>query len=363
MSSSTTTKTIPSRKTLSRKRRPLTLWLGIGLIGFALLTLFYGGLAWFGFQAGDAEKVQKIASETEITLSRQIELAAQDASDNNFVLSQRRIDYILSVDPNNTSALALRDQIYQTQSLLLTPSPSPTPTETPTPPPTMTPTPLPPTPDPAEAIATREAAWEKVQADLETLDIEEQIQQLEVFRARYPGIYNRESSQQLYDRYVSRGTDLIRGNAVERGILLLTKARGLGDLPETLEGEIYWAEQYVAGVSYFAVNWELYLSYFRPLCDFSPYYQDSCGKLTEGLATAASEAFMASDWCTAARLYVELATVDPNAQLTDGNLSDRMNQTINSCGEPIALPPNANGTATPDDGNGTAPGAPLPQIP
>ena len=362
MSSSTTTKTIPSRKTLARQRRPLTLWLGIGLIGFALLTLFYGGLAWFGFQAGDAEKVQKIAAETENTLVRQIELAEQDFAAGNIILSERRLDYILSVDANNQAALALQNKIDQTQSLLLTPSPSPTPTQTATPLPTLTPTPLPPTPDPAEAIATREAAWEKVQADLETLDIEEQIQQLEVFRAQYPGIYNRESSQQLYDRYVSRGTDLIRGNAVERGILLLSKARELGDLPEVLEGEIYWAEQYVAGVSYFSVNWELYLSYFRPLCEFSPYYQDSCGKLTEGLASAASDAYLASDWCTAAKLYVELATIDPNAQLTDGNLSDRMNQTINSCGEPIALP--TNGTATPADGSsGTSPGAPPPQFP
>ena len=366
MSSSTSHPTIPNRKSTSSKKRPFTLWLGIGLISFALLALFYGGLAWLGFRAGDAEKTAKIAAETEITINRQLELAEQNFGQNNFTLALRRLDYVLSVDGDNQAALDLRNEINSAQNILLTPSPSPVPTITQTPTPTLTPTPLPPTPDPAEAVATREAAWEQVQVDIETLEIEEQIQQLEIFRAQYPGYYNRESSQLLFDRYVSRGVDLMRGNAVERGILLLTKARELGDLPEQIEGEIYWAEQYVAGVSYFAVNWDLYLSYFRPLCEFAPTYQDSCGKLTEGLASAASDAFIASDWCLAANLYTELTIIDPNAQLTDGILSNRLNQTISACGEPIelllTLTPQAE-LATPTNGSDTSPGAPIPQIP
>lgn len=366
MSSSTSHPTIPTRNTTPAKKRPLMLWLGIGLISFALLALFYGGLAWLGFRAGDAEKTAKIAVETEITVSRQLELAQENFLQANYTLALRRLDYVLSVDSNNEAALTMRNQINAEQNLLLTPSPSPIPTVTPTPSPTLTPTPLPPTPDPAEAIATREAAWEKVQTDLETLEIDEQIQQLEIFRAQYPGYYNRESSQLLFDRYLSRGVDLMRGNAVERGILLLTKARGLGDLPEQIEGEIYWAEQYVAGVSYFSVNWDLYLSYFRPLCEFAPTYQDSCGKLTEGLASAASDAFTAADWCLAANLYTELAIIDPNAQLTDGILSNRVNQSVSDCGEPIelllTLTPQAE-LATPVPGSNTSPGAPIPQIP
>ncbi|MFT5197315.1 MAG: hypothetical protein ACI85U_004356, partial [Candidatus Promineifilaceae bacterium] len=275
---------IPTPKTISSKKRSLTLWLGIGLIGFALLAFFYGGLIWFGFRAGDAEKTQKVAAETENTLSRQIELAEQNFDQGNTVLAQRRLDYILSIDPGNLDALALQENA---QNLFLTPSPSPMPALTATPEPTFTPTPLPPTPDPAEAIATRDTAWAQVQADLETLAIDDQIEQLEIFRAQYPGIYNRESSQQLYDRYVSHGVQLIRGDGVERGILLLTKAQELGDLPEDVLGEIYWAEEYAAGIGYYEVNWDIYFSYFRPLCEFAPGHRDSCAKLIEGLAAAA----------------------------------------------------------------------------
>ena len=158
----------------------------------------------------------------------------------------------------------------------------------------------------------------------------------------------------------------MRGNGVERGILLLTKARELGDLPEQIEGEIYWAEQYVAGVSYFAVNWDLYLSYFRPLCEFAPAYQDSCGKLTEGLAAAASDAFAAADWCLAATFYTELAIVNPNAQLTDGTLSGRIDQTVSACGKPtnlnLTLTPQAK-LATPVNGSDRSPATPIPQTP
>lgn len=365
MSSSTPSSTqLSTGKTKPAKKRPLTLWLGIGLIGFALLAFFYGSLAWFGFRAGDAEKAQKIAAETESTLLRQLELAEQNLAEGNLTLSQRRLDYILSVDGGNSSALALRDKLNQTSNLLLTPSPSPIPTALPTATPTLTPTPLPPTPDPAEAIATREAAWNKLQADLETLDADGQIEQLEIFRAQYPGMHNRESSQQLYDLYLSRGVDLMRGNAVERGILLLTKARGLGDLPDEVEGEIFWAEEYAAGISYFAVNWDLYISYFRPLCQFVPGYQDSCGKLTEGLAAAASDAFSAGDWCSAARFYTELSLIDPNAQLSDGVLAERVSQTTTSCGEPIVVPGSTPIQGTiPADGSNSAPGAPLPLPP
>jgi hypothetical protein len=150
-------------------------------------------------------------------------------------------------------------------------------------------------------------------------------------------------------------------NAVERGILLLTKARGLGDLPDDVEGEIFWAEQYAAGISYFDVNWDLYLSYFRPLCEAVPLYQNSCGKLAEGLAGAAAISFDASDWCTAATLYIELSIIAPNTELADGTLQNRLAQSTAACGEPLVVStiPSSQGELLTSDPT-TAPGAPLP---
>ena len=93
-------------RTTSAKKRPLTLWLGYALIAFALLTLFYGGLAWFGARAGAAEKAATVAAETAATLARQLELAEQNFQEGNYTLTQRRLDYILSVDNRFPGALA-----------------------------------------------------------------------------------------------------------------------------------------------------------------------------------------------------------------------------------------------------------------
>lgn len=332
----------------------MTLWLGYGLIGFALLAFFYGGMAFLGIRAGTAEKAQIVAAETSATLTRQLELAEQDFNAGNHTLTERRLDYILSVDSSNPAALELKERNENAKSALLAPVSTPTPVPTATPLPSPTPSPIPPTPDPAEAAAAREEAWANLQTDLPTYDIDEQIQQLEIFRAQYPGLYNRESGQLLFDAYLSRGTDLMRGNAVERGILLLSKARDLKDLPSELEGEIYWAEQYVAGISYYSVNWDLYLSYFRPLCEFARFYQDSCSKLIDGLAAAASQAYEASDWCTAAVLYNEIRVVDPNAQIKGADLLARASETTAACGQPLENVP------TPGTETDIAPGAPLP---
>ncbi|MEM9777933.1 MAG: hypothetical protein AAF902_25375 [Chloroflexota bacterium] len=348
---------IPAPKPARTRKRPLTLWLGYALIGFALLAFYYGGLAWLGFRAGDAEKTTKIAAETAENLTRQLELAQLNFSEGNYTLTQRRLDYIFSVDGDNAEALALRDELNSAKAFLLTPSPTPSPTVTPTPTIMPSPTPLPPTPDPALLEATQAEAWQKLQEELPSLEIEEQIQQLEVFRAQYPAFNNRESSQQLYDLYVRRGVDLIRGNAVERGLLLLGKAENLGDLPDEVQGEIYIAEQYIAGISYYDVNWDLYVSYFRPLCQVAPLYQDSCGKLAEGLASAATKAYLASDWCQAATYYTELAIFDPNATLDQGDLKSRIDETLAACGRPVE------GVSTPQAGSTTDPGAPLPFIP
>lgn len=339
------------------KKRPFTLWLGYALIGFALLSFYYGGLAWLGFRAGDAEKTTKIAAETAENLTRQLELAQQNFAEGNYTLTQRRLDYILSVDSSNPEALALRDEVNNAQAFLLTPSPTPAPTATPTPTTVPSPTPVPPTPDPALLEETQAAAWQKLQAELPSLNIEDQIQQLEIFRAQYPTYNNRESGQQLYDLYVSRGVDLIRGNAVERGLLILAKAEALGDLPDAVQGEIYIAEQYIAGISYYDVNWPLYISYFRPLCQVAPLYQDSCGKLAEGLASAATNSYLASDWCQAATYYTELAIFDPNATLDQGDLKSRIDETLAACGRPLE------GVSTPEAGSTAGPGAPLPSIP
>lgn len=289
----------------------LTRWAGVILIAIALLATFYGAIIYLGWQSGVSIRRDKIETERTASLLRQKELAVENISQSQFELAMRRLDYVLLESPNDPDALALRSQAEIGWSMLLTPSPTMTPTPTQTPTPTATPTlaPAEPTPDATAAIQAAADAYAQLQDDLAAGGLAQDIVNLESFRAEYTSYERRTVDEKLYDAYVAYGLSLTRGNEVERGLGYLYQARDLRDLPEDVQGEIFWAEQYLDGIVYYGINWDAYFSYFRPLCDFVPNFQDSCGKLQVGLINAAWETEQNLDWCVAVTLYEEAIRV------------------------------------------------------
>ncbi|MEM7799212.1 MAG: hypothetical protein AAF633_08485 [Chloroflexota bacterium] len=332
-------------KPAARKSNFVIRWLGIILIAIALLAIFYGTVLYFGWQSGESIRETKIASERTETISRQKELAFEDINQSRYELAMRRLDYVLAESPTDPEALALREQAEIGWATLLTPTPTMTSTPSPTPTPTLSPTPsaVVPTSDPAEAVREAQDAFEALMDGLSQTNLAQNIIDLEAFRTQYASYERRTVDQALYDAYIAYGLILTRGNELEKGLGYLYLAGNLRDLPEDVLGEIFWAEQYLDGIVYYGINWDAYFSYFRPLCDYVPTFQDSCGQLQKGLIFSASEAELNLDWCVAVSLYEEAIRVKG----TTAEINEKVENAKEAC--ELATPtPEILGSVTPD---------------
>ena len=280
--------------------------LGYFLIALALLLLFYGGIAYWGWQSGQQLRQEQALASHQAELDKQIALTQEDMAAGNYELALLRLEWVAS---NGGQAIAadLQAEIGRQQALALTPSP--TPTLTPSPTPTAAPVAAEEGDNSGDDEAEAAEAFAELEALLEDFLWNEAITAVPAFQQRWPSYRRPETNQMLYDAYLARGQRLLPSDDIERGLFYLEQARRLGPIPEDVEGQIVFAELYLEGIVFYDVNWPAYLYYFRELCSYAPLFQEACPRLQDGLIKHADALAVAQDWCVAAEHYVEARNV------------------------------------------------------
>ncbi len=326
---------LPAQTVMPRPRRVRSLLrlAGFALLGTAFLLLFYGGIALLAWRQGETERVARLSDQRQVAALRQLDLAREDLAAGNGPLALRRLDYVLAVDPGNPDAPPLRLTAVAglAPGATTTPTPSPTPTRRPT----GTPTPM------ADEATEKEKAdgFKALTNQMKAGRWERAVNDLLAFRDLYPDYRRREVDEMLYEAYINLGLTLTRGVAIERGLAYLDLAGELGDLSEEVQGEVFWAGQYLEGIVYYGINWEAYLSYFRPMCQFAPLYQNSCGRLADGLTAYANQQVANLDWCPAEDLYREaLQTGEADATAVREQLATAAEQCLQATPTPEPTP-------------------------
>jgi hypothetical protein len=97
----------------------------------------------------------------------------------------------------------------------------------------------------------------------------------------------------------------VETDKVEQGLYYLTQAEALGTLPQEALNYRVWADLYLAGMSYYGVNWNVAAANFRDVCLAAPFYQNSCQLLQEALINFGDQMAFAQDWCPAEVAYEE----------------------------------------------------------
>ncbi len=287
--------------------RKWTRWLGIFLILFAVSAAWMLGVAYFGTQSGQKQRVETQQLEMESQITRQVELAQEDVENGRFNLATRRLGWVLEQQPTHPEAIALTEQITAAQAI------TPTPVQ-----PTATPAPIPATP--AEITDTN-AELRRVEALLNAAKWEQAIVALSAFQREFPNTERPQTDQMLYDTLITYGLELLETDQVERGLFYLEQAETLGDLPQEAADYQLWGETYLQGLAFYDVNWDVAAYYFRNLCLAAPFYQSSCDLLNESLVNFGDQYSYAMDYCPAVPIYQEALTYD-NVQAVREKLID-----------------------------------------
>ena len=283
----------------------LVRWMGYFLIGLALLLLFYGGIAYWGWQSGQQMRQMQVVAAQQAELAKQVALAQADISAGSYELAELRLAWVAERG-GEAQAAELRAEIGRLQAVALTPSP--TPTLTPSPTPTVTPSPTPDLSEAEEAQAAAEA-FAELEEMMGDFRWSEAITAVPAFQLRWPSYRRPATDKMLYDAYLAYGQRLLPGDNIEQGLFYLEQARRLGPIPEDVEGQIVFAELYLEGIVFYDVNWPAYLYYFRQLCAYAPLFHESCERLRDGLTRYGDRFAGSLDWCPAAEHYTEARNI------------------------------------------------------
>ncbi|HSO27543.1 MAG TPA: hypothetical protein VLS48_05695 [Anaerolineales bacterium] len=269
--------------------------LGLLLIILSVLLGWYLLIVYLGWQNGQVLLEEKRVTSLNEQIANQLELAQQDVAEAKYRLAQRRLEWVLEHDPNQTAARTLLTEIEVRQNVQSTPAPQTTPTPTPIPLPTPTPGLI---SDPGDELTriqrlVANEAWEDV------------ISALISFQLQYPSYERLETDRLKYEAYLARGLEMISGDKVELGMAYLDEAEKLGDLPQEALDYRLWAKLYLAGIAYYGVNWEIAALNFRELCLSAPFYQSACDRLIESLINLGDQYAYLQEWCPAESYYRE----------------------------------------------------------
>ena len=137
------------------------------------------------------------------------------------------------------------------------------------------------------------------------------------FQREQPDYRRAETDRLLYDAYLNAGLALLDSRSVESGLYYLTLAGKLGDLPQEALDRRGWAELYLKGISFYAVDWQATIVNFRDLCLAAPFYQNSCDVLYDALVAFGDQFASAGEWCPAEGWYREALRYDSSSALRE----------------------------------------------
>lgn len=276
-------------KTAKKGVRRVLQIIGIIFICLAALGLLYGGVAYVAWQSGQALRQEQMQAQAVAELERQMELAEEDVRAGNYPLALRRLDWILAQQPDYPNAQTL----YTQADTALNFHPTATPTITPTATPTITPT-----PEPIKELSELEQLVENQQWA-------EALTAITTFQRLNPNYQRQKTNELLFTTYIGYGEELLYGEQIELGLFYFGQASRLGELPQEVRDQQFWAELYLQGVAYYGVNWAVAVAYFSDLCLVAPFFHDACDKLYEAHVAYGDQWAEMQEWCPAAVYYGE----------------------------------------------------------
>ncbi len=269
--------------------------IAVVMIALGLILGVYALVAYLGWQSGQRQRLTLAEQEQSAEITRQVELARTDINQNSPDLALRRLEWVLQQQPDHPEARSLKALAEQLRSQDATPTPFVIPS------PTADVTVTPVSAEDAEAAEALRQAEMLASAE----DWAAAIPALIAFQQDFPEYERRRSDELLFNALVTHGTELLYTERAELGLSYLRQAATLGDLPQEALDQQQWALLYLSGISFYSVNWEVAIFYFRELCLSAPFFHDACSRLEQALVSYADGYLSIREYCPAEPLLQE----------------------------------------------------------
>lgn len=278
-------KTRPHRVVQPGSRPPLRKWKLALIPGFALLVVLLAALA--GNVVGNAERTSQQEVSVAESIDEQFNRSVEEFLEGDFLLAEQRLEYILSIDPENADAAELLGMVLAAMN-------QPTPTASPAVSPTPTVTPN---------TGSLEETFSSAQIAFANGDWTGTINLLVLLRGRDPDYRRSEANQILASALRNRGMDKLFQGYLEQGIYDLNLSERFGPLDAQAASWRQSAAFYVFANSYIGLDWALAAEYMGQMCQANIW--GACAKFANAAREYANLLMEDENWCDGSAYYAQ----------------------------------------------------------
>jgi tetratricopeptide (TPR) repeat protein len=323
-----------------KTRSPLItrLFSSTALIGMAICVLLTATAvaATGGVIAGEKERDIRATETTTVDIDIQLALGLQDFDQGRYQLAAQRFRWILERVPDHAEAAAkLAEAERLMNEALIVPTLPPIDTD-----------------DPEELFVEAEGFYN-------SQEWQNAITRLEELQRLDPRYREVEVKDMLFNSLKALGLSYIRGDRLEEGIFMLERAGDIQPLDDQTQGEQYLASLYVAGQTYWSLNWLIVIENYQIIYDIAPNYREGelAAKLREARIKYAEQLNAQGSFCGAASQYeIALTILEDDLILSQYEQAAQLCQDNPQGGTPQTAAPQ---TGTPQPGLTTTPGISL----
>jgi tetratricopeptide (TPR) repeat protein len=309
-------------------KRPSRVGLLLGLL-VLIVALGLGGMA--GYGQGVNERINAQGTLVGSQLGEQFSLVQQDLDAGRYSVARQRLEYIIQQDPSFPGAADKLAEVMVNQAITPTPVPSNTPTITPTP-----------------DLRSQETIFADAEQKLKDKDWTALMGLLDSLRKADPTYKAVFVDGMYYTALRNRGVDQIMGIGayktvnMEAGIYDITIAERFGPIDGYAGGLVNGAKLYIIASSFWDVNWQQAVEYFRQVYSYTPNLRDASNytagqRLAEALlkyGDQISATGSLGERCKALDLWDESARITP----LNNVYSNKYNDLNLQCHPPTELP-------------------------
>ena len=125
----------------------------------------------------------------------------------------------------------------------------------------------------------------------------------------------------LFNSLRNRGIDYIKAGKLELGLADLDQAAKLGSLDTEAQQHQQWAAIYIAGVSYWGLNWPRTIETFELLYTIAPYFRDTITRLHDAHLGYARQLDTLGNPCEAVIQYAAALDIQFDQPVEDRRLA------------------------------------------
>jgi hypothetical protein len=281
----------PSTQPLKVSRPKRGRWI---LVGILLILVGAGIGGWIGYNSAVTARLAEQKNKIAIVTTTQFQLALVDQADGRLDTARKRLEYIVSLNPDFPGVTEKLTEVMMAQAVMATPTvvvvaePTPVPTKD--------------TRNTEELFvqARQQSANQEWNATISTLDNLRQVDR-EYRAIQVDGLY--------YIALRNRGIARINGGLLEQGIYDITMAGQFGPLDKDAVSYTQTASYYLSGVAAWAVDWPKVLEFFGQFYASAPGMRDASGmtaaeRYRKGSILYGDELMAKEDPCSAPECFI-----------------------------------------------------------